>query len=171
MFLPCIIARLKPKSQELLLKSFVVSCLGWYIWGGKPSLNIEAFFADTKTTKSLLSTPTSSQDSAPPSHNGLPTSSSISPNPWTEIIHLTVLHPDDHVPKLQRTLLHYAQLYGIREAGCFEKDVELKGAERIDGSLFVRAANLTADRLNRSELCVMFVGKKDFWYRDGFYRE
>jgi hypothetical protein len=55
-------------------------------------------------------------------------------------------HPDDHVPKLQRTLAEYSSHFGSTPAGYFT-GTELKDAELIDGTLFVRAAGLTCGRL------------------------
>ncbi len=163
MFLSSLLVHLKPRSRELLFRSYLGVCFIWYLGRGKPQLDIEAFFQDPTTLKSL--------DSSAPvtalSHI-IPAATASSPNPWGEIIQRTILHPDDHLAKLQRSLIHYAQVYGHREAGYF-KDCELKGAEKIDGTLFVRAANLTTFRLGR------FPKKLDserpnYWDRRGWYK-
>jgi hypothetical protein len=176
MFLAPLIAQLKPKSQELLLRTYISVCLGWFITRGKPTLNLSSFFSSPTSQKSLITTNPNTTNpiyTNSPS-NPLPDSSKNSPNPWTEIIHLTILHPDDHVPKLQRTLLQYGRLYGTRKAGHFKEDVvELKDADKIDGTLFVRAANLSAFRLNRGPLPAM-IGRETFqsyWDRSGFYKD
>ena len=58
------------------------------------------------------------------------------------------MHPNEHLPKLQRALAHYASVYGLAEKGHWkEKETELEGAELLDGSLFVRVAGLTATAL------------------------
>ncbi|EKM75588.1 hypothetical protein AGABI1DRAFT_116306 [Agaricus bisporus var. burnettii JB137-S8] len=168
LFLPSIAAHLTPTSQELLLRSYLAAVSGWFIARGKPNLDIQAFFANDKTLKSLFPTA--------PTHDGpsytLPDASKASPNPWTEIIQLTILHPDEHVHKLQRTLLQYAQTYGTREAGYF-KDVELKGADKLDGSLFIRAANLSALRLNQPPVVANISGGPFdmYWDRRGFFQK
>lgn len=168
MFLPSLAAHLNTKSRELLLRSYIGVCFGWFIARGKPDINIEAFFQDNTTIKSLINTT--------PTHKGpsfvLPVSTQSSPNPWTEVIQRTIVHPDDHVPKLQRTLLHYARAYGTREAGYF-KETELKGADKLDGTLFVRAANLSAFRLNKDPVPMMTPAGQflSFWDRHGFFQK
>ncbi|XP_006457260.1 hypothetical protein AGABI2DRAFT_212589 [Agaricus bisporus var. bisporus H97] len=175
MFLPPLIAHLKPQSQKLLLKSYITVCLSWFISRGKPTLNIPSFFSSSQTQKSLLTTTTTTPPYNTAPSNNLPSTSTskISPNPWTEIIHLTLLHPDDHVPKLQRTLMHYSRLYGTRKLGHFNKDTVLKleGVEKMDGTLFVRAANLSALRLNKGP-APLKIGQETFqsyWDRRGFF--
>jgi len=161
MFLSSILVHLEPKSRELLLRTYLGVCLVWYLARGKPHLDIEAFFQDSSTLKSL----TGPASLTGPSHN-IPAATAHSPNPWAQIVQQAIVHPDDHLPKLQRTLAHYAQVYGNREAGYF-KDCELKGAEKIDGTLFVRAANLTAFRTNRKR-----EGEQaSYWDRRGFYKD
>jgi hypothetical protein len=141
---------------------------GWFIARGKPIPDIKAFFSDTKTEKSLITTV--------PTHKGpsyvLPDNSKASPNPWTEIIHLGILHPDEHAHKLQRTLLQYAQSYGTREAGYFG-GTGLKDDDKIDGTLFVRAANLSALRLNKPPEILKPAGVEFRFYFDrrGFYEK
>ncbi|KAF5347788.1 hypothetical protein D9756_010256 [Leucocoprinus leucothites] len=165
MFLPSLLVHLKPRSQELLLRSYVSMCLTWFIVRGKPQLNVEAFFAETSSLKSLLDAPTISRPRLP----GVSAASAKSANPWTSVLEETIVHPDDHLPKLQRTLSHYAQVYGDREAGYF-KDTELKGAEKIDGTLFTRSANLTALRLNSpAGKQQMPGGIVSWWDRRGFF--
>lgn len=70
----------------------------------------------------------------------------VTPNGWHPIIQSTLTHPDDHLPKLQRSLSEYAIHFGLTPAGTF-KNTELKDAELIDGTLFIRAAGLTLSRL------------------------
>jgi hypothetical protein len=57
-----------------------------------------------------------------------------------------LVHPDDHLCKIQRSLSEYASHFGNTPAGTFS-GTELKDAELIDGTLFIRAAGLTAARL------------------------
>jgi hypothetical protein len=168
LFLPCIAGHLQPASQELLLRSFVAVMFGWFIARGKPAPDIKAFFSDTQTEKSLI-TPA-------PTHSGpsyaLPDRSKASPNPWTEIVRLGILVPDEHAHKLQRSLQHYAQSYGTREAGFFAS-TELKDADKLDGTLFVRAANLSAYRLNKPPVILKAGGGElEFYFdRRGYYQK
>ncbi|KAF9259180.1 hypothetical protein L218DRAFT_1004149 [Marasmius fiardii PR-910] len=75
----------------------------------------------------------------------------VKPNPWTWLVHQAITHPDDHLPKCQRALMHFAQLYGSRPKGYWsgKRKTELEGAEEMDGSLFLRAAVLTQNRIWR----------------------
>ncbi|KAK1229403.1 hypothetical protein PQX77_007541 [Marasmius sp. AFHP31] len=146
LFLPSFAAYLSPPSQVLLLRSYLTVCIAWWVSLGKPRLDIPAFFAAgiphtaTVTSTSRFS---SNQLSVPRSQIA-----GSNPNPWTAVIRDALIHPDDHVPKLVRSLVHFGALYGGTEAGHFGH-TELKGAEQIDGTLFVRAAELTMARLGR----------------------
>lgn len=79
-----------------------------------------------------------------------------------------MVHPEGHVSKLQRTLWHFAQVYGSIEPGHFEGS-ELKDVEKVDGTLFVRAANLTAVRLhNVARNPGVRDGTVSWWDRRGY---
>lgn len=67
-----------------------------------------------------------------------------------------MMHPSEHHPKIQRAFAHFSTIYGIQPKG-YVAETELDGAEELDGSLFVRAAVLTAD----------YMG----WAREGERRE
>ncbi|KAK1225084.1 hypothetical protein PQX77_011953 [Marasmius sp. AFHP31] len=126
------IASLSPRSRTLLLRTQLTQCLLVWTRLGKPKLDIAGFYAaDTahpNTLNASLSPPA-------PSKFALPSSTSpIAMNP-----NMTI-----------RTLNHYASEYGTAPAGYFgEKAKELEGANKLDGTLFVRAAGLTANRLAR----------------------
>jgi hypothetical protein len=90
----------------------------------------------------------------------------LSPNPWLPIIQTTIVHPNEHLCKIQRAFAHFATLYGSRAAGQADfKDTELEGADRLDGTLFVRAAAATATRLG----WLREGEKARTWDRVGFY--
>ncbi|KAL0062559.1 hypothetical protein AAF712_010598 [Marasmius tenuissimus] len=146
LFLPSLIAPLSPASQHLLLRSYFASSLGWYIGRiGKKPLDIGRFFAADTATPALMPTP---EKSAP---NSLSAEAS-NPNPWLGIINQSINHLDDHLCKIQRALGHYSTLYGWRATEDSEfSATELEGAEKIDGTLFIRAAGLTAKRLAREQ--------------------
>ncbi|KAF9269878.1 hypothetical protein L218DRAFT_913739 [Marasmius fiardii PR-910] len=148
-FLPSLVGVLTPRSQALLLRSFFATVLGWWVLIGKPPLNIPALFEDNE-----LANPTPPQPQPAPHAHALPSSDSptaVNPNPWTWLIQQAIVHPDDHFPKCQRALVHYAQLYGSRPKGYWsgKRKTELEGAEEMDGSLFLRAAVLTQKRIGR----------------------
>jgi hypothetical protein len=160
-FLPSYIVYLTPSSQELFLRGYFFVSLCWWIARGRPSLNITKFLSSTSPQPSPApaSNPPKPHESAIDSHGV--------PNPWLPLIANSVVHPDDHHSKLQRTLVHYGMLYGNREAGRPDfKGTELEGAERLDGSLFIRVAGLTDERLGR----VRQGEESRGWSRTGFYQ-
>jgi hypothetical protein len=167
LFLSSIAAELKPSSQELLLRGYFVVILGWWVGRGRPGFDIPAFFAaDTAYPTPPGPLPT-------PSEKVLPSQSSpiaITPNPWLPILQTAIVHRDDHLPKLQRSLAHYGSLYGLRAPGQADfSNTELPDAEKLDGTLFLRVAGLTAKRMGRVR-----EGEEPsahFWDRQGFYKE
>ncbi|CAA7267836.1 unnamed protein product [Cyclocybe aegerita] len=144
LFLPTTFPLLKRSSQIRLLRSYFSVSLAWYIARGRPALNIKAFFSNPNslvpTAPGPHPTPNKVAQPAPDSP------SAITPNAWLQIIQSTLVHPDDHVCKLQRALAEYGALWGHIGKGYF-KGTELKDAELIDGTLFIRTAGLTAGRV------------------------
>ena len=79
--------------------------------------------------------------------NPSPTSPhALIPDPWLPIIQSTLTHPNDHIAKLQKSLAEYSSHFGSTPAR-YLSGAELKEAELIDGTLFVRVAGLTAGRV------------------------
>ncbi|PIL32612.1 hypothetical protein GSI_05315 [Ganoderma sinense ZZ0214-1] len=136
-FLPSIVAYLSPRSAALLLRGYFTVTLTWYIGRGRPAIPIREFYEST-TDKPVQP----GEPHLTPGEKTL-TPEDVSPNPWFPIIQTTVVHPGEHLCKLQRALIHNAALYGTYPAGYFA-DAELEGAELLDGTLFIRAAGLTA---------------------------
>lgn len=128
-FLPSILAHLTPQSQLLLLRSYFSVCIGWYVWRRRPAINIRHFYKSTEAASGSSDSPQANTY-----------------NLWSPILGASMTHSDDHLPKLQRTLNHCSELFGDRKAGYFSNS-ELKGAELLDGSLFLRVAELTATRM------------------------
>ncbi|KAF9263179.1 hypothetical protein L218DRAFT_902653 [Marasmius fiardii PR-910] len=145
LFLPSLIQYLSVPSQILLLRAHFAICLTWWVAIGKPYLDIPAFFAaDTANPGPSGPHPTVNSRALPSPDSPI----AKNPNPWTYTIQQALTHPDDHVPKLLRALLYYSTVYGATEASSFA-GTELKGADSIDGTLFIRAAGLTVERLGR----------------------
>ncbi|KAK0475762.1 hypothetical protein IW261DRAFT_1340047 [Armillaria novae-zelandiae] len=132
LFLPSFAAYLTPPSQVLLLRSYMAVSLAWWVARGRPGFDIPRFF----------DAPLAYHDPEPtPTPWDLPSM----PNPWFAIIQQAVVHPDDHLCKIQRALVHYATRYGGRAHGRPDfSRTELGGAGELDGTLFLRAAQLTA---------------------------
>ncbi len=160
LFLPSFVAYLTPPSQALLLRHYMAVSVAWWVSRGRPGFDISKFFgADTP-----LAPPTSPATKTP---SWKLTSTH---NPWFKIIQHAVVHPDDHLCKIQRAFVHYATLYGMRPSGEPEfSRTELPGAEKLDGTLFLRAAYLTAKHFEPRE-GEKHGGENSFkWDRSGFY--
>lgn len=127
LFLPAYRAYTSPASFTVLLRVFFRTTLTWYISRGRAPLQIRDFYEKTNPTPA----PKPADKLAAPADA----------NPWLPIVQQSLIHSDDHLPKTQRALAHFAQVYGDRVAGTFGG---LDGAEVVDGTLFVRVAELTA---------------------------
>ena len=163
LFLSSIFSLLKRGSQELLLRGYFTTCLVWYVGRGRAELDISRFFGNAATLHPVAPgpKPTPHKDVSPS-----PTSPyAVTPDPWVPIIQSTLTHPDDHLGKLQRALAEYSSHFGSTPAGYFNQ-TELKDAELIDGTLFVRVAGLTSGRLGWVR-----EGEPPLqgWDRKGFY--
>ncbi|KAL0570873.1 hypothetical protein V5O48_011084 [Marasmius crinis-equi] len=145
-FLPTLVLSLKPASGKLLLRAYFAVSLATWIARGKSKLDVAGFFSSPMPVMNL-------------SGSGSPTG-----NPWYGIIDHSLEHWDDHLVKTQRALAHCASLYGSKKAGGESfSGIELEGAEAIDGTLFLRAAALTAIRVVEHE------GKAECWDRVGYF--
>lgn len=129
-------------SRLQLLKTYLSACAGFYIGRGNGSLPIEEFYTATRD-----------QLTAPPAVPGPPGAKrqplSASGGPWGRIITNAIAFPEEHVAKTIRSLAVFAARWGSRPAGYFAGGGEdgLEGRETLDGTIFVRAAGLTLDRL------------------------
>ena len=144
LFLFPVLALLKRSSQELFLRGYFSTCLVWYVGQGRPELDIARFFGNDATLHPIVPGPKPTpHEKAFPS----PTSAyAVTPDSWIPILQSTLTHPDEHISKLQRALAEFSSHFGSTPAGHF-KGTELKDAELIDGTLFVRVAGLTIGRL------------------------
>lgn len=151
-FLPSFVSSLSPASQEKILKIFLSYAIFTWIIRGRPALSISNFYS----TASANPTPPGAAPS--PHESALDKPSIAAPNPWFAILQSTLVHPDEHLPKLQRALAFYAGKYGRTPKGHF-KGTDLEGSELLDGTLFVRAAGLTAKQIG----WVREGEEKHFW--------
>lgn len=145
-----LINTLSLQSASLLLRVYFLFSLVVYIARGRPALPIGAFYAHTTPTPS----PPDAK-SVQPAPDTLPPAGA--PNPWLPILQTTLVHPNEHLCKAQRALAHFATVYGGAAPGAFAAvdahagesadGAGLEGAAALDGTLFVRVAGLTADRL------------------------
>ena len=143
LFLPSYAAYLSPTSLSILMRSYFITCLDWYISLGRVPLPLSDFYASSTAHPLEHGAPHTTPDA-----HALD-ASDPTPNPWLALIQSTLQHSDDHIHKLQRALLHFASRLGSTPAGTFAKAAEagLEGAELLDGTLFVRVAGLTMARV------------------------
>lgn len=160
LFLPSLLAYLKPESSVILLKTYFVTSLMVYLVGGTPALPIDEFYSGTTANPvqpGVQPTPTNKFAHGPGAVGVTDqhpvvweeASKTLTPNPWYPILQTTLVHPNEHLCKLQRALAHFAAELGETPAGTFSHlAVEgLMGAEALDGTVFIRAAGLTANKL------------------------
>ncbi|KAG6885099.1 hypothetical protein C0993_005866 [Termitomyces sp. T159_Od127] len=151
-FLYQFIEILKPASQEVFLRSYLTVCMTWWIGRGRPGFDVAGFFKEVPTNPGIVA------QFQVPHKDALPKADSpkaSSPNPWFSLIQEALVCPDEHLTKTLRALAHFAELYGTRAAGQEDlKTTELPGAELIDGTLFIRAAVLTNQRLKNKDVDV-----------------
>jgi hypothetical protein len=157
LFLPSMLAHLTSDSKRTFLRSYFAVILGFWVSQGRPDLDIKGFYADTETN------PTAPGPQPTP-HPETLDKENTTPNPWYPLLQSTLMHPGEHLLKLERALAHYASLYGTTKKGSFS-DTELEGADSLDGTVFLRGAWLS---LNRNGW--MREGKeKGDWDFDGFF--
>ena len=137
LFLPAYAAALRPSSISLLLKTYLLSCLLWWVARGRPKLPIHEFYSNTSVSASGRQFPVVNMDE------------------WEPVIHDTIAHPDDHLCKVQRALLYFASAYGNRQAGSFSAYANagpgIGGQELVDGTIFWRVAQLTAETFGNKD--------------------
>lgn len=155
-FLSPILNLINKDSKRILLRAYFASLLGYWIAQGRTTLDIEGFYVATANIKPPGPVPTPNKETF--------AQENLYPNLWYPIAQSVLLHPGEHVLKLVRAFARYATLYGITPKGHF-KDVELKGAALLDGSLFVRASFLSLERNG----WMREGGDKAFWDFDGFF--
>ncbi|EEB88788.1 hypothetical protein MPER_13196 [Moniliophthora perniciosa FA553] len=167
-FLPSLVTYLSAANQVCLLKAYYGACLSWYVSIGKPQLDCRPFFADE-----ILAHPQAPEEEEVKKRahkHALPRAEN--PNPWTWILREGTVNPDDHVPKCQRALAHYASLYGTREKGSFNlhAKADASGIQHLgemDGTLLKRAAVLTQQRWGR-RLGRVVPKLQIYWDRRGY---
>ncbi|KAH9895742.1 hypothetical protein C8Q73DRAFT_449263 [Cubamyces lactineus] len=166
LFMPSYAAYLSPRSLSLLVRTYFSACLACYIQRGRPALPIAEFYANVPASPVA---PGSAARVSASAAEGTLDATNPSPNAWLPIVQSTLQHRDDHLAKVQRSLAHFAALLGMTPGGTFAAAAQagLAGAEVLDGTLFVRVAGLTMDRVGW-----MREGEADAgWDRLGFVSE
>ncbi|EIN04883.1 hypothetical protein PUNSTDRAFT_75682 [Punctularia strigosozonata HHB-11173 SS5] len=147
LFVPSLARAVKLSSQLALLHVYFATSLAHYVGRGRPAIDIGNFYDNT--SRGVL--PLELREPVSLEKYGARGVKIVS-NPWLPLIQSALWHPDDHIPKVQRTLAHYARLYGHRHSGHFsgllaDADDKLPSLEKLDSTLFLRVAGLTMSRL------------------------
>ncbi|KAL4064618.1 hypothetical protein J3A83DRAFT_4101231 [Scleroderma citrinum] len=145
LFLPSLLANIsKFSSRRLFLLTYFTTSLTYYIARGRPNLDLRRFYSGTEHF--LHKVPGTGTSPAP---GTLPNPSSHlaqAPNAWLPLIQSVLVNPNDHLCKVQRALAHYSSSYGRHKKR--EEEVEDKvGLGELDGTLFLRVAMLTQNRI------------------------
>ncbi|KDQ57907.1 hypothetical protein JAAARDRAFT_34719 [Jaapia argillacea MUCL 33604] len=174
-FLPTYLAPsvLPMRSRVLLLHTYFSTSLATWVGRGRPRLSMRAFMRLTNPhVVPPGAMPEPAKDTLPPHDKLL----KLTPDTWLAIVQSTLVHPDEHLCKIQRALFHYSTLYGNRPKGYWkpkgkgpddigEDRPTLEGIEDLDGTVFARVAGLTANSLGW-----MREGKEQGkWRFDGFF--
>jgi hypothetical protein len=81
---------------------------------------------------------------------GPSTTTTKSTNQFLDIIQSAIAHEESHVSEFQRTMKHWARLYGLKGPRDSRlSSTEFRDADRLDGSLFLNVAELTKERTER----------------------
>lgn len=173
-FIPSICAYITPMSRARFLHTYLAVALALYVFRGCPALDIAGFQVRMKELQPVGPQPHPSKGTLPSPDSD----KAVNPDPWLPILQTSMVHPDEHVPKSQRSLSNWAAHFGTRKfkprsSGSKLSDaeaaegaglgmgwgkecevegsipLELEGAEYLDGTVFLRTAELTAARMGR----------------------
>ncbi|ODN80020.1 hypothetical protein L202_03881 [Cryptococcus amylolentus CBS 6039] len=152
-FIPAYLPLLTPPQIRAFLKTYLLVLFQIAISRGRPALNPDLIMSYDLYTSSD-SDVGSKQDEG---KEGKKIKSLLDPSPagegkgknvWLDIIDRSLSYPDSHIVKSIRSLVFYSQLFGSLPAGSFappsssKNRTELQGLEKVDGTLFQRAAGV-----------------------------
>jgi len=160
LFLPSLCAHISHRSQTLLLRAHFLTSITWWVVRGQPGFPLKDFTStplppnpNSPFSKYPTTLPGVQQTVSP---DALPSAQSpyaLVPNPWYPILENALVHPNEHLCKVQRALAHFGTLYGHREAGFVMESLCKDGVDvdpnfaYLDGSVFLRVAWLTSAAL------------------------
>lgn len=158
-------------SRLLLLRAYLSSLAVWFVARPRPALASfrAAIPALYEATDYLLSPPPPAHayaPGAPPKREFIdPSKQKTMPagsRAWPRLFTSAASHPNEHLPKLVRALGAADTWYGQRPRGAYSGALE--GSEKLDGTLFLRCALLSMERLGWAAE----DGPKALWDRDGY---
>lgn len=137
-----------PTHKANLLRAFVPGIVLVSIVRGRPVIKPELLMTYTDKPRPPTSTPSPTPDAT---SIGSPLVDADY-NPWPALIDSSIYAPDSHVLKTMRTLVYAAREYGDTSLGgaigatiVNSSKETLTGTNKLDGSVFVRAAGILMD--------------------------
>ncbi|KAI0312661.1 hypothetical protein OF83DRAFT_1086870 [Amylostereum chailletii] len=156
------------RSRILLVRGYLAVTATWYISQGRVHLPIAEFYAATEKYVHGPLPPVQSEQKGQFFTPGVPYAAPGSA--WARIWTNVIVHPNEHLIKLVRALGAMEREYGREGKGSLAGPggvgkKTLEGSEKLDGTLFVRVAGLTMERLGWAA-----EGQKlTQWDRDGYF--
>ncbi|KAF8126231.1 hypothetical protein K438DRAFT_1890805 [Mycena galopus ATCC 62051] len=150
-----------PVHKAQLLQGYARSSALFILLRGRPRIDIPLLMSYTEFPRPPAHTPPGGSEAL-----GAPANTGET-NPWLAIVQNALHHKDAHVLKVVRTLYYCAVNYGTKPAGSAigvhdEKGKETHvGAEKMDGTIFVRAAGVVSDTMG----WIAYGGKDGEWDR------
>ena len=160
LFIPSICAYLSHASQTKLFRAHFLTSITWWLVRGRPGFALKEF--TSQPLPPLPKAPSSKYSNTLPGSQPTPSACAlpfptspyaVNANPWYSIFADAVVHPNEHLCKVQRALAHFNVLYGHREAGFVLESLSKDAVDidpeyaYLDGSVFLRAAWLTGAAL------------------------
>lgn len=161
----------KPAHKARIIKAFLPAMLIISLIRGRPTIKPHLIMQATDKPRP------SSQSGSPykPGKQSIGSPSNDEDyNPWPALIESSIHSSDSHVLKTMRTLVLAAREYGDTQAGSvpggFKQskegsnlEVTHEGIEKLDGSIFVRAAGMLLDYMGWT----IYGPERDDWDRSG----
>ncbi|EFI26569.1 hypothetical protein CC1G_15783 [Coprinopsis cinerea okayama7 len=113
LFVPSICAAILPVARGRFLHTYLAVALAMYVFRGAPPLDLVGF------SKLKVMGPSGPQPH--PSKDTLPSPTSpkaINADPWLSLLQTSIVHPDEHLTKTQRSLSTWASHFGTRKFTC-----------------------------------------------------
>ncbi|KAJ3489516.1 hypothetical protein NLJ89_g11522 [Agrocybe chaxingu] len=139
----------KPKYKAALLRTYIPVIILITLSRGRPRIDpvLVMSYTDVPRPPVRLHTPSSSALGNP--------GNDVYYNPWPAMEEGVRYHPDSHVLKAMRTLMHGTKMYGTTPPGGVPgtfrdgegKEETHKGMAQLDGTLFVRAAGIMMNHM------------------------
>ncbi|KZV73347.1 hypothetical protein PENSPDRAFT_574842 [Peniophora sp. CONT] len=136
------------RSRVMLLRGFVNQCAHWYVAMGRAPIPIAEFYAATDGAFVYSNAPAPETRGSAQRNMGTLTQTERYSSPastWARIWPSIIAHPNEHLVKLIRSLGAFSQMYGGRGKGFYAGPYP--EATAADGTLFVRAAALTMEKM------------------------